>query len=164
MAKDDERAKTITLDTDALDELIRAKVSAGIAEARTKDVVEGDDFDRAMKTIRGGDKPAAPIRYEDCISPLTGCSFRAKIMASRATPLGRVIDLEDYAWPAGIDVPVSQGGLMPDGHLSAPPETHQHWKYWEFLRRDMAEFASGKGFTKYLLRSEAERRKAMDAV
>jgi hypothetical protein len=164
MAKDDERPKTVTLGLDELNALIAAGARAAVAEAQAKGTVDALDFDKAMKLIRGGDRPAAKIRHEDCVSPLTGASFRAKVVESKMTPLGRVIDLEDYTWPDGVDVPVSQGGLMPDAHLRAPAETHAHWKYWEFMRRDLNEFASGKAFTRYLLKSEHERRKALDTA
>jgi hypothetical protein len=161
MPKDE--PKTVTMDVDALKALIDAQVRAGIAEAQVKGKADEVDFDKAMKLVRGQDRPSDPITYEECVSPLTGSSFRAKIQTSRTSKQGRVIDLVDYTWPEKIDVPVSQGGMMPDTHLSAPAETHQHWKYWEFMRRDMNEFASGKLFTRYILKAEHERRKAMDA-
>ncbi len=165
MGKDDAQApKTITIDTATLNELIDAKVRAGIAEAQAKGVAEGADFERAMGTIRGGDKPAAKVwQSELCESPITGSRFNAKLMESRSTPLGRVVDLENYEFPAGIDVAQQDGGLMPDAHIASPPEVHAHWKYWEFVRRDLIEYASGKPFTRYILKSEADRRRALDA-
>ncbi len=163
MAKDDEK-KTVTLDVDALNELIQSKIREGLAEARAKDVVEGTDFDAAMRKIRGGDVPPANITYEECISPLTGARFRAKIMASRSSPLGRLVDIsEAYTLSEEYERPMSQGGKMPDSHTTAPKETHEFWKYWEFFRRDALEFV-GKPFTRYLLVSEHEKRTVEDRV
>jgi hypothetical protein len=178
MAKEEnkpvESPRTITVDVDTLNELIDAKVRAGIATAQATARVNADDFAQTMRKVRGQDQPPTPIRHEECESPLTGARFRAKIMASRSSPLGRVIDLEDYTWPDGVTVPQSQGGRMPDEFVSAieAPDhpagaavkaKYDHWKYWEFIRVDMNEFASGKPFTRYLLKSEADKRRAMDA-
>lgn len=162
MAKDE--PKTVTLDLDTLNQLIDAKVKTGVAEAQARQAADGIDFEKAMKLVRGGDKPAAKVWSSDlCVSPLTGCTFKCKLMASRTSAQGRVIDLEEYTYPEGVDVPQSQGGKMPDGHLKAPPEKHAHWKYWEFMRRDLGEFV-GKPFTRYLLKTEHDKRVALDAA
>jgi hypothetical protein len=155
--------KTVTLDLDTLKALIASEAKALILQAQAEGAAKGDDFSEQMKLVRGGDRPADPISYEDCVSPLTGAAFRAKIQTSRTSKQGRVIDLVDYTYPDKIDVPQSQGGLMPDAHISAPPEKHAHWKYWEYLRRDMNEFASGKLFTGYITKAEHDRRVAMAA-
>ena len=175
MAKDEEK-RTVTLDIDALNALIDAKVQARVAEAAAKSTVDATDFERAMREVRGQDRPAAEIRYEDCESPLTGARFRAKIQASRKSALGIVIDITDgYTFPPGVEVPQSRGGIMPDEFVPAveAPDSesggallvkYNHWKYWEFVRRDMIEFAGGKPFVAYLRASEADRRRAEQAA
>lgn len=153
----------ITLDADALAALVASQVQAQVAIERAKDAVKGADFAEQMKIVRGGDVPPAQIRYEDCVSPLTGAKFRAKIMASPGIPLGRVIDItEGYTLPPEYETPVSSGGKMPDDYIQNT-QKRAHAAYWDFLVRDMREYASGKPFTRYILASEYEKRKALEA-
>jgi hypothetical protein len=161
----DEKPKMITMDADALAALVAAQVAAQIALERAKDAVKGEDFAEQMKRVRGGDgPPPATIRYEDCISPLTGARFRAKIMASPGIPLGRCIDItEGYTLPPEYEIPVSSGGKMPDDFIQNT-QKREHARYWDFLVRDMREYASGKPFTRYILASEYEKRKALESA
>lgn len=152
MAKDDK----ITISAEDLEKLIDAKIKASKqAEAPP----EEESFEDQLKRARGQNKPGAPVTYEECESPLTGSTFRAKIMASRSSPLGRVIDLEDYVCPPNAYIPVSQGGLCPDETIK-DENRHSFWLYWEYRRRDVSEFASGKLFSTYLRKSEADARRA----
>jgi hypothetical protein len=162
--KGDEKPKMITMDADALAALVAAQVSAAIAIERAKDAVKGEDFTEQMKRVRGGDVPPAKIRYEDCISPLTGAKFRAKIMHSPGIPLGRVIDItEGYTLPEELGVPQSMGGKMPDDYIQNP-QKRAHDEYWLYQVRDMREYAGGKPFTRYILASEYEKRKALESA
>jgi hypothetical protein len=151
-----DKPETVTLSLRDLEAIVDARVKAAQTQvAPATPALADDDFEAQMRRMR---KPGARIWYEECESPLTGARWRAKIMDTRSSPLGRVIDLEDYVYPVGYDVPVSQGGKCPDEQLKDSAR-HAFWLYWEFQRRDRAEFASGKLFSTYLRQSEADARR-----
>lgn len=160
MAKEDraDAPKTITLDLDALQALLDARVQVAVAADREKQAAKELDFEAQMRVIRGQNKPAPEPRYEECESTITGSDFTAKCLPSRTSPLGRVVDLENYKYPERAYVRVSDGGLLPDGD-AADEQRAEFWRYWNLQRIDRIEFASGKLFSTHIRKSEVVARR-----
>jgi len=128
MAKDDQ--PSITLTHAQFAELLAAANGGGHApEADTRSVVRDElaavmsaktpdqRIAEAMGRMRGAGNPLPPETLIPCVSPLTGATFTARVITSKPFPLGRIVELLDYAQPAGFDVHITDGGLY-DGDRS----------------------------------------------
>ncbi len=76
---------------------------------------------------RGRDRPPPPEFLVPCKSPLTGATFTARCVVSRTYPEGSVVEMLDYAYPDGIEVPKARGGLYPypeDSMYEDPAKGH----------------------------------------
>lgn len=110
---------------------------------------------RDIDKMRGKDRPPPREFLVPCRSPLTGASFNARCVASRTYPEGSVVEMLDYAYPVGIDVPKAQGGLYPypedtmhaDPAFGNPPGTksakYKVWLYDSFYRTDARTMLPG---------------------
>lgn len=146
--------KQITVDVDTLNELVEAKVKEKLAAATTEMMAP---LERRMQeaAIQNSIPQKEDLRPFE--SPLTGATAQARVLTSRSFPKGRIVDLEHYTHPAGVDVHVADGGLVPDGKEIGTTD-HKMWKYQEFWKRDLNEFI-GKPFISYYSKTEAEARR-----
>jgi hypothetical protein len=93
-----------------LAELVEARFQKGITE---KDADQ--QYEEQLALVR---KRNPPLHEEaiECVSPLTKSTFIAICQRGRAPgSTWRVVSLADYTLPAGWDVHVKDGGLVPDG-------------------------------------------------
>ena len=136
-------APTVTLPATTLAELIAAAVDKRVAEIMTATTVD-ERMQTAMNAMRGKNIPPTPEELIACRSPVTGATFTARVVLSRAYPLGRIVELLDYARPAGWDVHKDDGGLY-DGvreSMRINPETGERfikfrqWTYKTFWMSD----------------------------
>ena len=102
-------------------------------------------FVDAMKKGNLEDRPLHKIEKIACMSLETGSSFTAVVASSKTFPEGRVVTLEDYAFPPGIDMHVDEGGLVPNGmalKLKDGSETKdfKHWKWLNYYQKDLQRY------------------------
>jgi hypothetical protein len=98
---------------------------------------------------------AAPEIREHCTSPATGATFVARVVRSRAFPQGRIVDLEDYTYPSGVELAQAAGGLVPDGIPIKTPQgelmpIYKHWRWTTFYQADLGAWV-GKPLPSYIL-------------
>jgi hypothetical protein len=93
---------------------------------------------------RGRDNPPLPQKVVRGVTSPTGGSFAFKI-----DHRGVVVDLLDYTWPAGCDMKMSEGGIVPDGY-EIGKQLHKHWKWTDFRQADINMFV-GKPPPKHML-------------
>jgi hypothetical protein len=81
----------------------------------------------------------------------TGSTFDMIVLESKTHKTGRVVRLETYAYPPGIEVAQAHGGLLPDGMRMRNPLTndgldplYKQWRYQNFWRADLNSIASGQ--------------------
>lgn len=169
--------REITINAEALQELVRAEARALLAEELPHQLAPQirtleEKFTGDMAAMRGHDRPPLVERMIACKSPATGSTFQARIVESRGWPQGKVVDLVDYTHPDGIDKHVADGGIVPDGlnirigadragKAKLPDGTeitisvgdftpeYKMWKYAEYWKRDLVEFV-GKPFAEYI--------------
>lgn len=103
-----------------------------------------------LEQVRGTDRELHTIERVRCISLETRSTFEAVIAKSKAFPAGRVVSLESYAYPAGIDTHVAEGGLVPDGKRiknpdGSPTKEYRQWRWSEFWRRDLQRYVGQDG-------------------
>ena len=137
-----ETEQTITVTPSILKTLIRDGV-AEILSSKTHD----EGMAERMRTMRGQDRPPPPEELVACRSPLTGSTMMVRIVKSRTTPGGRVVEILDYVKPAGWDVHVEDGGLysgqrewmtppLPGRPLEKGQHAYRHWVYSTFWLAD----------------------------
>ena len=135
-----EQAETITKAVEARqDDRIRSGV-AEILGGKAPDEQMRDYMDRA----RGKNIPPPPEELVPCVSPMTGSKFVARVIMSRAYPLGRIVELLDYERPVGWDAHKEDGGLYdgPKNFMLINPETglprikYRQWAYQTFYMVD----------------------------
>jgi hypothetical protein len=83
------------------------------------------------------------------VSDETGASFVPRVVQSRGYPKGRVVELLDYQYPAGIDRHVNEGGLVPlglpiankssTGDLAYTPQ-YKQWRYTDYWQSDLRRY------------------------
>lgn len=88
-----------------------------------------------------------------------GTTFQMFVVESKAFPNGRVVRLEGYKHPDGIDRHQMQGGLVPDGHpiynqgggmgseaerAASMNPLYKQWRFEHFYQADLKEVASGR--------------------
>lgn len=113
---------------------------ANILGGKAPDEQMRDYMDRA----RGKNIPPPPEELVPCVSPMTGAKFAARVIMSRAYPLGRIVELLDYERPVGWDVHKEDGGLYdgPKNFMLINPETglprikYRQWAYQTFYMVD----------------------------
>jgi hypothetical protein len=144
--RDDHGPTTITLTPEMLQTLVAAeaakavKAAMGQLESRSAD----DLFQAQHDRDRGIGRPLAPETLVPCTSPLTGSTFTARTVSSRAYPSGRVMELLDYQRPTGWDVHRDNGGLydgVPEDLIPVPttgkvPVKFAKWVFQTFWQTD----------------------------
>ena len=131
-----------TAATSAAKAAVEAAMSALTGNAPQKkfeDASPNDQFAAMMHARKQGDQPPIPVTLEECKSPDTGATFKAEIQR------GIVFTLVDYAYPEGIEVHQSDGGIVPDRLPVKDPDgrynpAYKQWRWTEFLQRDMRSF------------------------
>lgn len=144
--------KDITLSEDQLNRLIqdasKSAVAAYVAAhepPKPEDMTADGQFHRWVDNMKGHDRPATPMRKVACKSP-TGATFVAVVADSRTHPGGRVINLEQYRHPEGVDRYQADGGLVPDGFPmaggdgKASSSLYKQWRWESFYQADLRSF------------------------
>lgn len=106
---------TVQVPASTLADLIAAAVDRRVAEIMT---AKGPDerIADAMAAQRGQNMPAPHEALVDCVSPITGATFTARmLMPRRPGAPWRVVELLDYTRPEGWDRLQQDGGLVPNG-------------------------------------------------
>lgn len=98
---------------------------------------------------KGENREAHTIDKIDVVSARTGARFAAIVASSKSDPNGRVLTLEDYVFPDGIEVHRADGGVVPDGMIIKTPKgeltkQYKQWRWTEFYQNDLREYV-GKG-------------------
>lgn len=157
--------KLYTIDADGLKALIEAEVSARMTGAIIPDPLQK----RIEEAARGQIITEAKYR---CESPMTGARFTAVVQKSKAYPLGRIITVEDYEFPEGIEKHTTEGGLVPEGQRifalddkgrSIPgvyETSFRVWKTREFYIKDLTTWVGKPYQPSMLAREEADKRRA----
>lgn len=132
--------KQITIDTEALDELIDAKVRAAKAEAGhdgggTPESLTPAQWQDQVDRLKGRQRAIPQFKLIACKSD-TGATFDARIVRSRAFPTGRIVCLENYQHPAGYDKHLRDGGLVSDG---VPLRDHQTGQFLPLFKQYLYE-------------------------
>jgi hypothetical protein len=94
------------------------------------------------------ERPLFPEFKHGRVKSRTGATFVPRIVASRTHPKGRVVDLLEYQYPDGVDVPQDMGGLAPTGMaISHTGEggfryttRYKQWRYETFYRKDLTDY------------------------
>ena len=139
-------AKMIELTEEQLDAKIAAATAAGMnagmeafearMRRRDEEMAHKSSYENRVNESRGKHLPQVPVELvPGCIAP-SGATFTAEVQH------GKVVQLRDYMHPAGTDVFISDGGLLPDGHIHLLPDSkteaprYKQWKYEQFLQSD----------------------------
>lgn len=154
MAKED----TVTLSKIELDAMMRsvAATAVELAQAGAKNVRD-KTFEEAIAEHKGEEKEKPLEKQVLCLSDLTGSSFLARVVQSKAYPQGRVVELCDYKYPAGIGTHQNEGGLVPDGKPilrgdnGQPTTDYKQWRWTEFWQRDLAAFVGKPFHSRYVV-------------
>lgn len=135
-----------------LDEHAKRVADAVMLAMSPKSSVASPDYDdpdaqfaEIMAKRRGKDRPATPDVAIRVKSPETGSSFTAVVQG------GRVIRLDDYSYPQGVETHTTEGGLVPHGlgiHLVSPnggysgqfTVEYKQWRYETFWKADLHKF------------------------
>lgn len=162
--KPGDKPRTITVDIDTLNELIASRVKEQVAAAAAGTLDAQAQFQAQLDEFRGKNRKTDIVEvFHDCESPLTGATFRARCLVSKSMPVGRVVDLADYTFPPHVGEYVAPTGA--DGEaIRVSKERFEHNKFVEYWQKDLNAFAGSKPFTKMLLKSEADRRRAEDSA
>jgi len=117
VAKED----VITMDRVALAELVSARVDAELSK---RSAAAPEPNDPTMRRLRDAERLNAEPRdvtYHKMISPVTGASFTAKVVRSRAHPMGRTVNIgensdghSDYEEPPTYTTHLDDGGMVPN--------------------------------------------------
>lgn len=133
---------TLTITPSMLSTLVAAEVAK---------LHKSKDYDEALQESldhqRGKDRPIAPEELIPCRSPTTGAVFTARVIKSRATPGGRIVELLDYVRPDAAEKHVEDGGMYGGprewmrtaevGHpLDKGQHKYRHWLYSAFWLAD----------------------------
>lgn len=163
MAKEDQ---VVAVSAAALQAMINEAVAGKMAQVKA-DIV--DPLERRLAAAN--ELNTAPIEEsrQDCQSPTTFSNFTARILKSRGFPKGRIVDLENYQYPPEAEMYVRDGGHVPDdtpikdAKTGAYDKAYMKWRAENYWIKDIREW-NGKPFTSYLLRTEAEKRRAAEAA
>lgn len=171
MAKHEETpaAPTVTLSAADLAALVQAAIAGTLAAmprnlsiddvkaemARVMATPADEIMRRDIDKMRGKDRPLPHEFLVPCKSPLTGATFNARCVVSRTYPDGSVVEMLDYEYPAGVDVPKVNGGLYPypedtmyaDPAFGNPPGTksskYKVWLHASFYQTDARAMMPG---------------------
>ena len=154
MGKHDEEKKeeAVTLPASAIADLINARVRDEVIKILTAKTPD-EQIEERLRVMRGQNRPPPPEELIDCRSPITGATFKARCVMSRAYPAGRVVEVVDYVHPEGVDVPRDEGGLcdMPrekmfiqreDGEFTRDvTKPYLYWRYQHYWAKDWNELS-----------------------
>lgn len=91
-----------------------------------------------MSELRGKGRPGPPeSTIEGCRSEDTGATFNARTVS------GKVVNLDAYTLPAGLDKHVSEGGLVPEGMVitnEGDDWAYRQWVWTTFWQADLRRF------------------------
>lgn len=144
--------ETVSIPASALTELINSRVRDEVLKILTAKTPDEQITER-LAALRGQNRPPPPESTVDCRSPITGATFKARCVQSRAYPDGRIVEITDYAHPEGIDVPKVDGGRcdMPrekmfiqreDGEFTQDfTKPYLYWRYQNFWAKDWNELS-----------------------
>lgn len=130
---------------DRMFELEKAKLAA------PQSFVDADpdtQFKAMADARRGRHNPPLPSSVIAGIVSHTGATFDAVIDHNN-----KVIRLDNYTHPAGVDEKTSVGGLCPDGYTLGS-NLHKQWKWVEYLQTDINAFV-GKPLPKHMIAERA---------
>jgi hypothetical protein len=141
--------QTITITPSILKSLIKDGV-AEILGSKSHD----ESMAERMRAMRGQDRPLPPEELIACRSPITGATMKARVIFSRSTPGGRIVEMLDYVRPEAAERHVDDGGLysgqrewMRPHEMGKPLDRGQHkyrhWLYSDFWAKDWTAL-SGK--------------------
>ncbi len=142
--------ETVSLPASALTELINARVRDEVLKILTAKTPD-EQIEEKLRIARGQNRPPPPEETVECRSPITGATFKARIVTSRQSPSGRIVEILDYAHPKGVDLPKSEGGLcdIPREKMFVQLESgdftneftkaYAFWRYNEFWAKDWNE-------------------------
>lgn len=94
---------------------------------------------------------------EGCTSDVSGATFDAEVQYPVIKHMGKIVGkgpkgivkvMRNYAWPAGIDKHVAEGGVVPDGMTmnelgpggQQETDAFRQWKYETFAKADNQRF------------------------
>lgn len=156
--------KQITLDADALDALIEAKIAArmGGGNANLGTDPSGarapttEQWEAGVAELKGHNVPSAPYKIVRCKSERTESTFGCRVVKSRKFPQGRIISLDDYQHPAGTDKHVTEGGLVPEGMQirgadGRPTPEYKQWRWEAYWQRDLRDYVGQPLLDRYRL-------------
>jgi hypothetical protein len=162
MAKNDD-APGITLSHEQFERLLAAVASGGggggldtaasqaVAEKHLRDLQQRDPdavIREQLARMRGVGRPLRPEPTPIfCRSPLTGATFRVRLVATPEHPEGVATELLDYTRPEGWDRPRSEGGLFdglreemlsnkPGARADAWSFRYGRWVWTTFMQAD----------------------------
>lgn len=183
----DKGSSTVTLTQEQFDQLLAAarggssaqEVAVAVAREFQKPQIgtAEERFEAFRKELKPEPAPSEMAEIlVDCRSHVTKATFRARVVASRTFPAGRIVELVDYKRPSGWDVPKSSGGLVPDGMTilkdnanpsDMNPEKYTpqflDWAWGTFWKVDLVEYV-GKALPPYIRLDIADKMAALAAA
>lgn len=149
--------------TPLLDRLERLEARSSGAPANNEPPLTADEtMAKLMAALRGQQEGLDALGLveivEGCTSDISGATFDAEVQYPVVKHMGKIVGklenkgvvkvMRNYAWPAGIDKHVADGGVVPDGmtmHELGPSGTQEtdafrQWKYETFAKADNRRF------------------------
>jgi hypothetical protein len=145
---EEEKSDSVTISMAVFKELLQSQVRE-VLTSKTQD----EQIQERLRQMRGQDRPPPPEELVPCRSPITGATFKARCVMSKAFPAGRIVEILDYTHPEGIDVPRADGGLcdMPiekmfiqreDGEFTRDfTKPYLYWRYQSYWAKDWNEIS-----------------------
>jgi hypothetical protein len=150
--KSDAREEMVSMPASAYTEMFNARVRDEVLKILTAKTPDEQIAER-LDALRGKNRPPPLESLVECRSPITGSTFKARCVQSKTYPDGRIVEILDYTFPDGIDVPKDDGGLcdMPREKMFVQREdgefTHDltkpylYWRYQNFWAKDWNELS-----------------------
>lgn len=142
--RDDSGANTVTLTMDQVRDLMAGAAEQAVKTQRGNVGIDTTTATQEQRVAAELGKPIPdrtphrewliPCRNED-----NGATFKARVVASRTFPSGRVLDLVDYAYPADIETRI-RGMSVRDTKSGGYTIQFKQWRFETYDQADRRQY------------------------